>query len=166
MTLAHRSAVLTDLPEIVRIYNSTIASREVTADLEPVTEASRLAWLQEHTSTVTRPLWVAEDGGRIAGWLSFSDFHARAAYRHTAEISVYVDEKMHGKGVGRYLLQQAIAAAPDLEIHTLIGLIFVHNVRSLKLFERTGFVRWAEMPRIAELDDIERDLVIVGRRVA
>lgn len=32
-----------DLPEIVAIYNSTINSRQVTADLQPVSVASRQA---------------------------------------------------------------------------------------------------------------------------
>eukprot|EP01032_Pedospumella_encystans_P026255 gene26255-29655_t len=49
MSFRHRIATLTDLPTIVAIYNSTIASREVTADTEPVSVESRLAWFHEHT---------------------------------------------------------------------------------------------------------------------
>jgi phosphinothricin acetyltransferase len=37
----HRLARREDLPVIVDIYNSTIASREVTADTEPVSVQSR-----------------------------------------------------------------------------------------------------------------------------
>ncbi|WP_392388724.1 GNAT family N-acetyltransferase, partial [Bacillus licheniformis] len=33
-----------DLPAVVDIYNSTIASRMVTADTEPVTPEERLNW--------------------------------------------------------------------------------------------------------------------------
>jgi len=29
-----------------------------------------------------------------------------------------------------------------------------------------AFARWGELPRVAALDGVERDLVIVGRRVA
>ncbi|GGC02237.1 N-acetyltransferase [Oxalicibacterium flavum] len=164
-SFSHRLATLADLPAIVDIYNSTIASREVTADLEPVTVDARLTWFHEH-APATRPIWVAEQDGRIVGWLSFSNFHPRAAYRHTAEVSIYVHESMRRHGLGSYLLQQAMEVAPALDVHTLVGLIFGHNARSLGLFERFGFVRWADMPRIAVLDGIERDLVIVGRRVA
>ncbi len=164
-SFSHRLATLADLPDIVDIYNSTIASREVTADLEPVTLDSRLAWFHEH-APATRPIWVAEQAGRIVGWLSFSNFHPRAAYRHTAEVSIYVHESVRRHGLGSYLLQQAIAAAPALDVHTLVGLIFGHNARSLGLFERFGFARWADMPRVAVLDGIERDLVIVGKRIA
>jgi phosphinothricin acetyltransferase len=53
-----------------------------------------------------------------------------------------------------------------MAIHTLLGYIFGHNEPSLRLFESEGFVRWAHLPRVAVLDGVERDLVIVGRRVA
>jgi len=42
---------------------------------------------------------------------------------------------------------------------------FASNVPSLRLFERHGFERWGFMPRVARLDDIERDLVMMGRRL-
>ncbi len=48
---------------------------------------------------------------------------------------------------------------------TLLGFIFGHNTASLALFARFGFARWGELPRVAALDGIERDLVIVGLRI-
>ncbi|MFC7287163.1 GNAT family N-acetyltransferase [Herminiimonas glaciei] len=165
MSLPYRLATLDDLPAIVAIYNSTIASRQVTADIEPVTVASRQTWFLEHTAE-QRPIWVLEEQGRVLGWLSYSNFHARAAYAATVELSIYLHEDARGKGLGAYLLQEAMAYAPRLGIHTLVGLIFGHNTPSLKLFERFGFERWANMPRVATLDGVERDLVIVGKRVA
>jgi L-amino acid N-acyltransferase YncA len=36
----------------------------------------------------------------------------------------------------------------------------------LRLFESLAFDRWALLPGVAELDGIERDLLIVGRRVS
>ncbi|HEV7855445.1 MAG TPA: GNAT family N-acetyltransferase [Herminiimonas sp.] len=160
----HRIAQPDDLPAIVAIYNSTIPSRMVTADTEPVSVASRLPWFAAHQPD-HRPLWVTEQDNVILGWLSYSDFHPRPAYAHTAELSIYLHEEARGKGLGRYLLAQAIDYAPQLSIHTLVGLIFGHNLPSLKLFERFGFARWADMPRVATLDDVERDLIIVGKRV-
>lgn len=164
MDLSHRLAVRDDLPRIVAIYNATIPSRQVTADLEPVSVESRRRWFDEHRPE-SRPLWVVELSGHVAAWLSFSSFYGRPAYRRTAEISVYVDAPWRGHGVGRYLLQQAIACAPALQIDTLLGFIFGHNEPSLHLFESLGFERWGDLPGVAMLDGVERDLVIVGRRV-
>ena len=154
-----------DLPGIVEIYNSTVPSRMVTADTEPVSVASRQAWFDAH-QPARRPLWVCEDAeGRMAGWLSYSDFYGRPAYGATAELSIYLHADRRGQGLGRYLLEQAIAHAPKVGVTTLLGFIFGHNTPSLALFERHGFARWGDLPRVAVLDGVERDLVIVGRRL-
>jgi hypothetical protein len=62
-------------------------------------------------------------------------------------------------------LAKAIEQAPRLGLKTLLGFIFGHNDPSLRLFEGFGFQRWAFLPRVAELDAVERDLIIVGRRL-
>jgi phosphinothricin acetyltransferase len=135
-----------------------------TADTEPVTLESRLAWFAEHTGS--RPLWVALADDAIVGWLSFQSFYGRPAYRATAEVSVYVAPDARRKGVGRELVSRAIAAGPALRLRTLVGFVFGHNAPSLALFEGLGFERWGLLSRVAELDGVERDLVIVGRRLA
>jgi len=80
-------------------------------------------------------------------------------------VSVYIHESCRRRRVGSYLLTQAVAHAPMLKIDTLLGIIFGHNEPSLSLFERFGFLRWGELPKVATLDGIERDVIIVGRRV-
>lgn len=161
-----REACETDLPAIVAIYNATIPGRMVTADLEPVTVESRRAWFAAHQQP-SRPLWIlAEPSGAVRAWLSFDTFYPRAAYDGTAMIAIYVDPACRRSGHGRRLLQTALDRAPSLGLHTLLGYIFGHNEPSLRLFATHGFERWAHLPRVAVLDGFERDLVIVGRRVA
>jgi len=160
-----RDAIEADLPGIIEIYNATVSTRIVTAELEPTTVEARLPWFREH-SPDEHPFWVVESDGRIIGWLDFKKFLPRCAYRGTAEISVYVDEKFRRRGVARRLLEEAIARAPLLGISAMVGLIFAHNEPSLKLFERLGFERWGLLPRIARLDDVQRDLIIVGQHIA
>ena len=161
MNLIIRDAVEADLPVIVEIYNATVPTRMVTAELEPTTVEARLPWFREH-SPDEYPFWVAESDDRVIGWLDFKKFLPRCAYRGTAEISVYVHEKFRRHGVGQRLLEEAIARTPSLGITALIGLIFGHNQPSLKLFERFGFERWGFFPAVAQLDGVKRDLVIVG----
>jgi L-amino acid N-acyltransferase YncA len=159
-----RDAVESDLPAIVAIYNSTIPSRMVTADTEPITVASRLNWLCDR-SFATRPVWIMEQNQEVVGWLSFQSFYGRPAYQATAEVSVYVASDHRQQGIGQKLLETAIARSPELEIKTLLGFIFAHNPPSLKLFEKFGFQHWGHLPAVANLDGVARDLVIMGRSV-
>lgn len=164
LTLAHRIAKRDDLPQIVGIYNSTIPSRMVTADTEAVSVENRIQWFEEHRPGA-RPLWVVEADGHVAAWLSFSSFYGRPAYNKTAEISVYIHEAHRKRGLGSYLVAEALRHAPSLKVDTLLGFIFGHNAPSLALFAKFGFERWGMLPKVAALDGVERDLVIVGRRV-
>ena len=163
-TLNVRDALEADLGRIVAIYNEAIPGRQATADTEPVSIDSRLEWFRAH-APARRPLWVAERDGVLVGWLSFQDFYGRPAYGATAELSVYVSGAAQRGGVGRHLLARAIERAPGLGLATLLGFVFAHNAPSVGLFERHGFARWAHLPRVARLDGIERDLLILGRRV-
>jgi L-amino acid N-acyltransferase YncA len=63
-------------------------------------------------------------------------------------------------------LLAALTRVPALGLHTLVGYIFGHSEPSLRLFAAHGFGRWAHLPRVTVLDGVERDLIIVGRRVA
>lgn len=160
-----RDARPEDLPAIVEIYNSIIPGRVVTADLERVTVASREPWFQQH-DPARRPIWVVEDGAEVVAWLSFDTFYARAAYDGTAMIAIYVAESRRRHGLGRMLLIRAMEYAPQLGLRVLLGYIFGHNEPSLRLFASFGFERWAHLPKVARLDGIDRDLIIVGKRVA
>src|ERR1700674_66175 len=160
-TIITRDALPEDLPRIVDIYNETIPSRMVTADLSPVSVESRRAWFAEHTAQ-RRPLWVVEKAAQTVGWLSYQSFYGRPAYSVTGEISVYLDAQHRGRGLGRIVLQRAIDYAPHLGLRNLLGFIFLHNAPSLALFEGFGFARWGTLPDVAELDGVRRTLVIVG----
>ena len=158
-----RDAVETDLPAIVQIYNAAIPRRMATADLKPVSVESRLAWYREHSPN-SLPIWVIESEQKIVGWLSFQLFYGRAAYQHTAEVSIYVAPDRQRCGIGQKLLQSAIVRSPKLGLKTLMGIIFAHNQSSLRLFEKFGFQQWGYLPQVAELDGVERDVIILGLR--
>lgn len=164
MSVTIRPARVDDLRSVVAVYNASIPGRRATADLDPVAVEARRPWFESHDAR--RPLWVAEAGGdparAVAGWLSLEDFYGRAAYHRTAEVSVYVAPEHQGAGVGRALLGHAVEHAPALGLSNLVGYVFGHNDASLALFARLGFVRWGELPAVAELDGRLADLVIVG----
>ncbi|MEO8485554.1 MAG: N-acetyltransferase family protein [Betaproteobacteria bacterium] len=161
-----RDAQVADLPAIVAIYNASIPGRMATADTEPVTVAARENWFREF-DPARRPLWVETGAGdAVEAWLSVRSFYGRPAYHRTAELGIYVDPAARRRGHASALLDHAVSRAPSLGVSTLLAFVFGHNVQSLALFARFGFDRWGALPRVAELDGVERDLVILGRHVA
>jgi phosphinothricin acetyltransferase len=160
-----RDATRADLPAIVAIYNAAIPGRLATADLEPVTVAQREPWFRDF-DPARRPLWVCcGAAGQVSGWLSLRSFYGRRAYHATAEVAIYTAPAAQRQGIGRRLLDHCVARAPGCGLRTLLAFVFGHNVPSLALFGGAGFLPWGRLPRIAELDGIERDLVILGLRL-
>ncbi len=160
-----RDATEADLPAIVEIHNPTVPTHTATADTEPVSVESRGDWFHEHDPAI-HPFWVTESDGEIAGWISLGPFYdGRSAYHATAEVSVYIHKDHRRKRIGRKLLVEAIRRVSALGLKTLTGGIFARNEPSLKLFEGFGFERWAYFPNMAELDSIERELIVLGPRL-
>ncbi|MCH3904346.1 MAG: GNAT family N-acetyltransferase [Lactobacillus sp.] len=158
-----RLAQHSELPQIVHIYNEIIPSRLATADLEPVSVADREAWFNSFTQT--HPLWVIlNDAQEIIGWVGLEPFYGRPAYEHTAEISIYIDEKGRHQGVGTAAISFVEQQVKQLGISAIVCYIFGHNQPSLKLFEKFNYQEWGRLPRVAELDGQQRDLVIMGKR--
>lgn len=151
-----------DLATIIAIYNQIIPSRLATADLEPVTVASKQAWFDAFNHE-QRPIWKIMLDGKIAGWVSVEYFYGRPAYIHTAEISIYIDENARHQGLGQQSLDFVFSQLKALEIDTLVAFIFGHNKPSLGLFNKNGFSEWGHLPAVALMDGHKRDLNILGR---
>lgn len=170
--LSIRLAAIDDLPRIVEIYNQSIAGKQATADLQPVSVADRQAWFDAHTGN--RPLVVAQTRsetssetslGEIIGWGSLSDLYARPAYHISTEISIYVAEEAKGQGVGKALVNYLIEVAPSCGVQQVVALIFAHNTPSLAMFDRLGFEPWGEFKQVCDMKGFIADVVILGKSV-
>ena len=160
-----RRARQDDLVEIVAIYNSTVASGQSTADLQPVRIEQRQAWFDAHRQP-HRPLYVwRDDQQNMAAWACFSDYYPREAYQISAEISIYVRHDMRGAGMGKILLRNMLERAPSLGIHNVLAVIFGHNHVSLRLFHSMGFQEWGRLPQVCDLETFAADVVILGKKI-
>ena len=162
--ITYTDATLDDLPFIVEVYNSTIASRQVTADLQPVSVESRFAWFEQHNPQ-KRPLWLIKYQNQPCGWVSLSSFYGRPAYDKTVEISLYIHQDFRGKKIGQTTVAKMESFAKQAGIEAILSYIFGHNIASLNLFEKMHYKQWALLPKVAELDGVKRDLVILGKRL-
>ncbi|MBB3107041.1 phosphinothricin acetyltransferase [Psychrobacter luti] len=169
-----------DLPEILAIYNQSIAGKQATANLTPVSCEERQDWFDEHVNSATRPIYIvraveelevvgtegeAQTVSSIVAWGSFSDLYARPAYHISTEISIYLHQNYHGQGLGSLLTRWMLTQAPSLGIHNVVALIFAHNQPSLGLFRKLGFEQWGYMPKVCDMQGFIADVVMLGKAV-
>jgi len=110
-----RIATENDLVDIVSIYNSTISSRQSTADITEVSVESRLEWFRQHNPK-KRPLLVHEDNNKVVAWVSFQSFYGRPAYDQTGEISIYISSEYRGKSLGSLLLSESLELTKKIDL--------------------------------------------------
>ena len=132
-----RQATDEDIPGILDIYNDTILNTTATFDTEPQSLEEKREWLRE--ASYPYVVLVAERGGRVLGWASLRRFRPKAAYRYTAENSVYVRKDCHSEGIGTALMQKLVQLGAENGFHTIIAGIAGDNPASLRLHKRFGF---------------------------
>jgi phosphinothricin acetyltransferase len=145
-------------PEVARIYEEGIATGNATFETEV---PSWEAWDESH---LAGHRLVAEEDGRVVGWIALAPVSRRPCYEGVAEISVYVAESARGKGVGSELLAAVVESAGRDGIWTLQTSVFPENGPSFALLRRFGFRTVGTRERIARLHGVWRDTVLVERR--
>jgi phosphinothricin acetyltransferase len=158
-----RAAVESDLAAINDIYNHYVLHSTCTYQEEPEPMESRRQWFKHHDEK--HPVIVAEMNGQIAGWASLSAYHARSAYRHTVENSVYIHHQHHRCGLGSLLLQELIARARSLGHRAIIAGIDADQAASVALhtkfhFEEVGRFKQVGLKFGRWLDVIYMELIL------
>lgn len=132
-----RDATASDGAALADIYNPFILDSIATFEETRLTAremSARIACVQNEAY----PYLVAEHDGHVIAYAYAQRWKTRAAYRHTAEISIYVADTAQGKGVGRALYSELFKRLKTIPIHAVIGIITLPNPASVKLHESFG----------------------------
>ncbi|MBZ9560149.1 MULTISPECIES: GNAT family N-acetyltransferase [unclassified Modicisalibacter] len=139
-SLTVRDARDTDLPAIRDLYAAHVEHGTASFELEAPTLDEMRA---RHASIATAglPYLVAVDASdNILGFCYAGPYHARPAYRHTLETSIYVAEGRGGQGIGKALFEVLIdrcERGPWRQMLAIIG--DSDNAGSIALHRRFGF---------------------------
>lgn len=147
-----------DMSSVLAIYAEGLATRNATFETTvPTIKQLGDRWLPGMA-------WVAELDGQVVGWTAVSPVSKRECYAGVAESSVYVAESARGRGVGKALLFSQVTEADQVGLWTLQTSIFPENRASLALHHSAGYRTLAVRSRIAQLDGVWRDTVLLERR--
>jgi L-amino acid N-acyltransferase YncA len=135
-----RDATPDDLPAITAIYGHHVLHSTGTFEETPP-DATEMAARIGRVQDAGYPWLVAEDeDGAVLGFGYCAPFRPRAAYRHTAEDSVYVRDDIRGQGVGKALVAEVLARAEAMGIRQMVAVIGdAENVGSIGLHISLGF---------------------------
>ncbi len=153
-----RPMTYTDWPDVHAIYAEGIATGDATFETEVP------SWEEFDRGRLRHGRLVAIENESIVGWAALAAASVRACYSGVAEHSVYVAERARGRGIGRALMENLVAAADAAGIWTIQTSIFPENAASLALHERLGFRVVGRRERIAQLHGVWRDTILLECR--
>jgi phosphinothricin acetyltransferase len=158
-----RPATQRDLAQIQAIYaHHVLHGTGSFEELPPSVDA-----MAERLAAVTGqnlPWLVEEEHGRVVGFAYAGAFRPRSAYRFTAETSVYVDKDWMGRGVGKALLLDLVAACEARGLRRLVAVIGDSaNQGSIALHAACGFERTGMLPGMGWKFGRWLDLVFMQR---
>ena len=149
MTISIRPATPADAPAIAAIYGGWVQDGYATFETTPpdaveferrMLSAPRLPWLlaSEEANTEAETAVTGSDSTRL-GFAYAARHRERAAYRWSADVSVYLATDARGGGVGRALYAELLPAVASLGYVSVFAGIALPNPASVRLHESMDF---------------------------
>lgn len=138
MPYSVREASLKDIQAITVIYNQGIEDRIATLESSPKKETEMIDWFSKRDEA-HKVLVIEDDNGTVWGWASLNTFNSRCCYSGVADISIYIERSMRGKGLGKILINALIETAKEQGFHKLVLSTFKINEAGRRLYKSAGF---------------------------
>jgi len=137
MIMSIRGALLADAGAILKIYAPFITDTCITFE----TEVPSMEDFSARIENIIRdyPYLVCEADGNIIGYAYASKHRERAAYKYSADVSVYVSPEYHRHGIGRTLYGNLFELLRKQGIYTVFAGITLPNEKSAGLHQSLGF---------------------------
>ncbi|HST47512.1 arsinothricin resistance N-acetyltransferase ArsN1 family B [Jatrophihabitans sp.] len=133
-----RPAVATDAPACAAIYAPYVTDTAISFETEPPS-AEEMARRIE-AATRAHAWLVLEEAGRVVGYAYAGPFNPRAAYRWSAQVSVYLEPGRQRRGGGRALYQALLSRLAERGFRTALAGMTLPNDASEGLHRALGFI--------------------------
>ncbi|WP_339722629.1 N-acetyltransferase family protein [uncultured Paraglaciecola sp.] len=143
-----RAVKYTDASQLADIYNYYVMFGTATFETEAVS-ADEMANRIQKIEGNSLPWIVAEDQrGSIIGYAYASKWKERHAYRHSVEITVYLDKNHRSQGLGSKLYAALFAHLKSISVHVAIAGIALPNETSIALHEKFAMKKVAHFAEV------------------
>lgn len=126
-----------DAERIRAIYAPAVTDTPASFEITVPTEAEMAERIAARLET--HPWLVCWDDGGVQGYCYASQHRARAAYRWSTDVTVYVDLAAHRRGIGRSLYTALLALLTEQGFVRAYAGITLPNPASVGLHEAVGF---------------------------
>ena len=141
MRVEIRPAKADDLATVQAIYSHHVLKGLASFEEVPPPREEIARRYQEVTAS-RLPWIVAQYGDAVVGYGYCALYRSRSAYRYSLEDSIYVRHDMHGKGIGKRLLDELIQRCEALGYRQIVAVIGDSaNAASINLHAAAGFLR-------------------------
>jgi len=131
---------------ISALYNHYISHTTVTFEEAPLPAEAMRARIDDYRQHYPWLVCVIE--GQIVGYSYASQFHQRAAFRHTVESTVYVRHGFERRGIGQALYQPLLQQLSRQGCHVALAAIALPNEGSAGLHEAQGFTKVGHLSQV------------------
>jgi len=132
-----RMASLSDIEDILLIYNEGIVDRIATLETLIKDKSYMVEWFNKHMDRYK--VIVAEMDRKVVGWASLNQYSSRDAYNGVADLSIYIKRESRGKGIGGKLLSSIERLAKENDFHKIVLFTFPFNSLGQGLYKKQGF---------------------------
>jgi phosphinothricin acetyltransferase len=137
-----------DAAQLAEIYNYYIANSTATFETETVVRIQMEDRIMRIQNDLL-PWFVAENPkGIILGYAYASMWKERKAYKHSVEITVYLDHNVYSQGIGSQLYTALFNHLKTLGVHAVMGGISLPNKASVALHEKFGMTKVAHFSEV------------------
>ncbi|MGQ0673492.1 MAG: GNAT family N-acetyltransferase [Hyphomicrobium sp.] len=158
-----RAAEKADIVRVAAIYADAVINGTGTFEIDPPATGEMLRRFDELTSGGF-PFLVSEIAGEFTGFAYAGPFRARAAFKTTVEVSIYVAAEARREGTGGLLLEALIEESARRGFREMLALIGdSENVASIALHRSCGFTEAGLLRNVGFKHDRWLDVVVMQR---
>lgn len=157
-----RNAVSGDSGRIAEIYAHYVLDTAISFEIVPP-DAAEIG--RRMSSFRPYPYIVAEEDGVIIGYAYAHPLSERPAYRRSAEVTIYLDSEVQGRGIGKALYAELEKQLASIGVHNLYAVVTYPGWGSVEFHQKMGYSICGKLTECGEKLGKLQSVVYMEKRI-